>query len=409
MVNVSSVALPIKLLLFFLILCPGVYLGDTLLNFCDIYIPTLFLYLVINKKITYRMNRTILCLCLYTGVALLSLVIASIDFGEIQWAALLKWLRLLYLPLIYFISTQLLDRGQLWGGLNTIGLLGGSTALFGLVLYMQQSEWYRAPQTMISLTGEIVYRAGGVFAEPGHFSFVLMISFIISNMMWSGSAKYCLLHIAVMFLSLWAIMLTYNRTAIIALVIFFLYRFCISLAASWLTRVKAFMVGVVLVVLSFSLYQINEDVEYLIDARVLPLIEISSQAEMSDLSAGRADTWENNLTHFSYQESEHWLFGRGYKIEDYNIGIYSIDNNFLSALLNTGVIGGVIFLLFWIFLLYDALGRYFDKRAPLAIVMGGCTVVLFLYCLTSDAVTMYRGMGVFMVLYAMNRVRVTGR
>ena len=50
MVNVSSVALPIKLLLFFLILCPGVYLGDTLLNFCDIYIPTLFLYLVINKK-----------------------------------------------------------------------------------------------------------------------------------------------------------------------------------------------------------------------------------------------------------------------------------------------------------------------------------------------------------------------
>ena len=409
MVNVSSVALPIKLLLFFLILCPGVYLGDTLLNFCDIYIPTLFLYLVINKKITYRMNRTIQCLCLYTGVALLSLVIASIDLGGIQWAALLKWLRLLYLPLIYIIATQLLDRGQLWGGLNTIGLLGGSTALFGLVLYMQQSEWYRAPQTMISLTGEIVYRAGGVFAEPGQFSFVLVISFIVSNMVWSGSGKYRLLHLAVMFLSLWAIMLTYSRASIIALLTFFLYRFCISFAASWLTRVKAFMVGVVLVVLSFSLYQINEDVEYLIDARVLPLIEISSQAEMSDLSAGRADTWENNLTHFSYQESEHWLFGRGYKIEDYNIGVYSIDNNFLSALLNTGVIGGVIFLLFWIFLLYDALGRYFDKRAPLTIVMGGCTVVLFLYCLTSDAVTMYRGMGVFMVLYAMNRVRVTDR
>ena len=339
----------------------------------------------------------------------MSLVIASIDLGGIQWAALLKWLRLLYLPLIYIIATQLLDRGQLWGGLNTIGLLGGSTALFGLVLYMQQSEWYRAPQTMISLTGEIVYRAGGVFAEPGQFSFVLVISFIVSNMVWSGSGKYRLLHLAVMFLSLWAIMLTYSRASIIALLTFFLYRFCISFAASWLTRVKAFMVGVVLVVLSFSLYQINEDVEYLIDARVLPLIEISSQAEMSDLSAGRADTWENNLTHFSYQESEHWLFGRGYKIEDYNIGVYSIDNNFLSALLNTGVIGGVIFLLFWIFLLYDALGRYFDKRAPLAIVMGGCTVVLFLYCLTSDAVTMYRGMGVFMVLYAMNRVRVTGR
>ena len=130
---------------------------------------------------------------------------------------------------------------------------------------------------------------------------------------------------------------------------------------------------------------------------------------MSDLSAGRAGTWEDNLTHFLSQESEHWLFGRGYKIEEYNIGEYSVDNNYVSALLNTGVIGGASFFLFFVFLLYDALVRCFDKRAPLAIVVGGCTVVLFLYCLTSDAVTMYRGMGLFMVLYAMNRVRVTGR
>ena len=409
MVNVSSVALPIKLLLFFLILCPGVYLGDTLLNFCDIYIPALFLYLVINKKITYRMNRTIQCLCLYTGVALLSLVIASIDLGGIQWAALLKWLRLLYLPLVYIIAVRELDRGQLWNCMSTIVLLGGCTALFGTVLYMQQSEWYRPPQTMISLAGEIVYRAGGVFAEPGHFSFVLLISFIIANVMWSVNVRHRLLYAVVMIFCIWAIMTTYNRTAIIALGFFFLYRFCVLWTISARARVKALMGGTILIAILFSFYQINEDVEYLVDARVLPLIEVSSQAEMAALSAGRADTWENNLTHFSYQEPEHWLFGRGYKIEEYNIGEYSIDNNFVSALLNTGVIGGISFLIFWIFLLYDSFGRWFDKSNSVAVIMGGEIIVLFLYCLTSDAVTMYRGMGLFIFLYAMNHVRVTDR
>lgn len=282
----------------------------------------------------------------------------------------------------------------------------GCTALLGIVLYMQQSEWYRAPQVMVSLTGELVYRAGGVFAEPGQFSFVSVISFIVANIIWNRGGKYRILPVVVMFLSIWAIMLTYSRAAIISLFAFFLYRLCTSWMASWQDRVKALVGGLVLVAFFSSLYYLNEDVEYLVDTRVLPLIEISSKTEASTLSAGRADTWEDNLTHFLYKESEHWLFGRGYKIEEHNIGIYSIDNNFLSALLNTGVVGTFAFLVFWVFLLYDCLCRCFDRANSLSLIMGGCTIVLFLYCLTSDAVTMYRGMGLFMFLYAMNHDRV---
>lgn len=406
MVKISFNSLSIKLLLFFLIFCPGVYLGDTLLNICDLYIPALFLYLTMNARTICRMNKTILFLCLYVGVALLSLFIASIDLDGIQWLAFLKWLRLLYLPMIYIIAIHMLNGEEQLNYLNTIILLGGCTALLGIVLYMQQSEWYRAPQVMVSLTGELVYRAGGVFAEPGQFSFVSVISFIVANIIWNRGGKYRILPVVVMFLSIWAIMLTYSRAAIISLFAFFLYRLCTSWMASWQDRVKALVGGLVLVAFFSSLYYLNEDVEYLVDTRVLPLIEISSKTEASTLSAGRADTWEDNLTHFLYKESEHWLFGRGYKIEEHNIGIYSIDNNFLSALLNTGVVGTFAFLVFWVFLLYDCLCRCFDRANSLSLIMGGCTIVLFLYCLTSDAVTMYRGMGLFMFLYAMNHDRV---
>ena len=58
---------------------------------------------------------------------------------------------------------------------------------------------------------------------------------------------------------------------------------------------------------------------------------------------------------------------------------------------------------------YDTLYKRFDKTDLFAIIMGGCTLALFLYCLTADAVTMYRGMGVFMLLYAMGHVRLTAR
>lgn len=410
MTSLSTVPLSIKLLLFFLILCPGVYIGDVLLNICDVYIPVLFLYVLITRRPTYwYMNNTVRWLWLYVGVAILSICVASVGLEEVQWGALLKWLRLLYLPSIYIIVAHLIDRQQIRACLKNIVVLGGCTALLGIILYIQQSEWYRTPQTMVSLTGEIIYRAGGVFAEPGQFSLVLVMVFIITNVMWTADVRYRFLYVVVMLLCLWGLMVTYSRIAVIALMVFFLYRICMSWLISWRARVKSLAGIAVLVALAISFYQFNEEVAYTVDERVLPLMEISSQAELADLSAGRAGTWTDNLTHFLYQEQEYWLFGRGYKIEEYNIGIYSIDNNFLYALLHTGFIGGGIFVLFWICLLYDCLYRRFDKTDLFAIIMGGCTLALFLYCLTSDAVTMYRGMGVFMLLYAMSHVRVTDR
>ena len=388
MTSLSTVPLSIKLLLFFLILCPGVYIGDVLLNICDVYIPVLFLYVLITRRPTYwYMNNTVRWLWLYVGVAILSICVASVGLEEVQWGALLKWLRLLYLPAIYIIVVHLIDRQQIRACLNNIVVLGGCTALLGIILYIQQSE----------------------FAEPGHLSFVLVMSFIVANIMWTAGGRYRFLYVIVMLLCLWGILMTYNRTGVIALMVFFLYRFCISSLMSWRARVKSLAGIAVLVALAISFYQFNEEVAYIVNERVLPLMEISSQAELADLSAGRAGTWIDNLTHFLYQEQEYWIFGRGYKIEEYNIGIYSIDNNFLYALLHTGFIGGSIFLFFWICLLYDCLYRRFDKTDLFAIIMGGCTLALFLYCPTSDAVTMYRGMGVFMLLYAMSHVRVTDR
>lgn len=410
MTSLSKVPLSIKFLLFFLIVCPGVYIGDVLLNVCDVYIPVLLLYFLIAHKLTYwHMNNPVRFLSFYAGVAILSICIASVGMGAIQWSALLKWLRLLYLPSIYIVAVHLIDRKQIGACLNNIVILGGCTALLGIILYIQQSEWYRAPQTMISLTGKIVYRAGGVFAEPGQFSLMLLIVFIIANVMWTSGGRYRFLYVAVMLLCLWGLMVTYSRIGIIALMLFFLYRICISWLMSWRARVKMLVGIAVLVALACSFYQFNEEAAYIIDERVLPLMEISSQAELADLSAGRADTWSDNLTHFLYQEQEYWLFGRGYKIEEYNIGSYSIDNNFLYALLHTGFIGGGVFALFWMCLLYDTLYKHFDKTDLFAIIMGGCTLALFLYCLTADAVTMYRGMGVFMLLYAMGHVRLTAR
>ena len=410
MTSLSKVPLSIKFLLFFLIVCPGVYIGDVLLNVCDVYIPVLLLYFLIAHKLTYwHMNNPVRFLSFYAGVAILSICIASVGMGAIQWSALLKWLRLLYLPSIYIVAVHLIDRKQIGACLNNIVILGGCTALLGIILYIQQSEWYRAPQTMISLTGKIVYRAGGVFAEPGQFSLMLLIVFIIANVMWTSGGRYRFLYVAVMLLCLWGLMVTYSRIGIIALMLFFLYRICISWLMSWRARVKMLVGIAVLVALACSFYQFNEEAAYIIDERVLPLMEISSQAELADLSAGRADTWSDNLTHFLYQEQEYWLFGRGYKIEEYNIGSYSIDNNFLYALLHTGFIGGGVFALFWMCLLYDTLYKRFDKTDLFAIIMGGCTLALFLYCLTADAVTMYRGMGVFMLLYAMGHVRLTAR
>ena len=410
MTSLSKVPLSIKFLLFFLIVCPGVYIGDVLLNVCDVYIPVLLLYFLIAHKLTYwHMNNPVRFLSFYAGVAILSICIASVGMGAIQWSALLKWLRLLYLPSIYIVAVHLIDRKQIGACLNNIVILGGCTALLGIILYIQQSEWYRAPQTMISLTGKIVYRAGGVFAEPGQFSLMLLIVFIIANVMWTSGGRYRFLYVAVMLLCLWGLMVTYSRIGIIALMLFFLYRICISWLMSWRARVKMLVGIAVLVALACSFYQFNEEAAYIIDERVLPLMEISSQAELADLSAGRADTWSDNLTHFLYQEQEYWLFGRGYKIEEYNIGSYSIDNNFLYALLHTGFIGGGVFALFWMCLLYDTLYKRFDKTDLFAIIMGGCTLALFLYCLTADAVTMYRSMGVFMLLYAMGHVRLTAR
>ena len=209
MTSLSTVPLSIKLLLFFLILCPGVYIGDVLLNICDVYIPVLFLYVLITRRPTYwYMNNTVRWLWLYVGVAILSICVASVGLEEVQWGALLKWLRLLYLPAIYIIVVHLIDRQQIRACLNNIVVLGGCTALLGIILYIQQSEWYRAPQTMISLTGEVIYRAGGVFAEPGHLSFVLVMSFIVANIMWTAGGRYRFLYVVVMLLCLWGILMT---------------------------------------------------------------------------------------------------------------------------------------------------------------------------------------------------------
>lgn len=399
-IKFNPVVSKINILFFLLIACPGFYLGSTLINICDIIIPIMFIQTLFRQKVRkIRVDYLMFFLSIYVILAFLSILFASIRYETIYFNALAKWLRLMYLPMVYYIMCHNFENDINYY-LKYILYSGCFSSLLGILLYFGNSKLYQPPQEIVLLNGDAAYRAGGVFADPACFSLVLLLVLIVA-FFYSREQKKNILVLLTAVFSIGGIFISTNRTAIVCLLLLVVI---LLIKASFPKKIKYLFLILFIMIIILSLYILNKDFQFVVNTRFVPLISLSSYSNLEIISAGRTLIWSNKInTFFSNFDFVNTIWGMGYKV-DFNVNapnIFLADNNFLSTLLGMGILGFTVLILWWIQIFHICKYECKPQYGIISSIIRGSFLVFFIYSLLGDALTMYRASGMLIGLYAL--------
>ncbi len=374
---------------------PGVYVAGELIHFVDVLLPLVFLkyFLLKRRRILLKPWHRNLFLTGYVIFALFSIIMASVMGESGIITALMKWLRLFYiLPVIYIARNYRIAEGPAEQGIIKATLLCGiATALLGIILFILQSPLYQSTQTM-RFMGKVMHRAGGIFKDAGSFSFMLVL-IIALGMECLKYSRMLFLSAMAIGVSLVGIVLSYNRTAFLAILV---------LAAEWGFEQKQIHKKELLLIMGATTGLViacicSPFVQSFLADRIMPLFSLAANYNKTTaiaLSSGRLTLWTNQLAEFQSSGFFKIIWGCGYKI---GLGAIS-DNNFLSVLFSTGLSGLVCFLIFWI-----REGKYIISHRKMNFMSGTAfhfLSVVLVYMIFADAMTMSRPIYLAILFFA---------
>jgi hypothetical protein len=275
----------------------------------------------------------------------------------------------------------------------SVMLCGIISGVLGIVLFLTQTELYSAGQTM-EFMGRVMYRAGGIFAEAGTFALMMAITllFAIECLKAKMHVKLSLLTIVV---SAVAIVVSDTRIALLSVAAVTVYAF---LAEKRLTAKQLGLMAVAVLV-CVLVYGSSSFVQRFINERVLATLSglFSKSSTVNEISSGRIEIWTDRLKNYASGNALQIIFGNGYKVNDGEAALS--DNNYISALYYTGILGFVSFAGYWISNL-RMLKRSKRKQDLIDKIYRNTTLLLLLYMVTCDAMTMFRPMYLYAAIAA---------
>ena len=273
-------------------------------------------------------------------------------------------------------------------------ICGIITGVIGIILFVTQSNYLRPPQTME--IGKIIYfRAGGIFQEPTNFANMMCACVIISMMTLVSKKfnlnKYCIVSLII---SLICIVISYSRISFIAIS---LCTFMIIFSSS--VNKRKIFIFIMSLGLVFFVFKDNKFVQEFFYTRIYSVITLSEN-NINEVSSGRISIWKNNLYKFT-SEINILLIGTGYKVSYEKSEVMDMsDNNFISILTQTGIIGFFTFVIMNLSVIVSLI-RYkteieeCEVFRKIIILIFICNVV---HMITVDMITFYRNMSLFFML-----------
>lgn len=272
----------------------------------------------------------------------------------------------------------------------TLGLISGLAQVY-LGLNTAAADQY------IYLPGGTIHRAAGIYGESSTFGDMGAICFLVAvlTLLYSGANRDRMLAIIAAPVGLLALVLGYSRSSLV---------FClvglgvvILMASGHRGR---FTIPLALVAICGALtYLIEPRLIEAFMAQRLGLLSSSGLSAPVDLTSGRLTTWALVVSRF-FDQPALWPLGIGYKmlaLDPTNLIRYGpADNNYITVLVETGVIGFAAFM-FWLSRFTEAV--WLLVPSPLRTMCLALLAGVVVEALTADSFTYYRVIGILVLAY----------
>ena len=367
-----------ELLLFSVIAAPGISIGGTLINFIDLVVPFLFLWYFLFRRNKIRFSSVEICFAIFAYLCFLSIVFNLYNMVSLS-RSLLQAFRIVIVVMLFLLSKPICTQSP--ERLNhTINIYGLVSCFFAFVIFIEQGTIYDSPELL--WIGDItLHRMGGVFGEAATMGFMSII-FTVSALgnLHSREKSYRYTAIALVIMSIFCNIFSYTRISNVALLLVLIIVFLRRV-----TLQKVIILVSVGIIGLFCIATIPILQNFFFD-RMMSLLQIGGGRTFNDVSSGRADVWGNAWN--IYVNSNHWLFGVGYKN-----GLIT-DNAFLMCLTQLGIFGFIVGCGFF-FSLFVNWRRVRDYRLILL------ALALVVVSLSSDVLTYYRPLSLMFILLQM--------
>ncbi len=378
------------LLLAAIIMLPGVYIQGELINFVDIFVPAFFvIQLLQNGRI--KITKRLVPLAMYVSICFMSIVIACIYDGVFYTRAVLKWIRLLEILLIPIIASNsskaiLMKKKEIISCTLSFGIVSG---LVGIILFLIQSTLYMAPQTFI-VNGRLLHRAGGVFAEPATFSFMMVLIIIVAVQCLFNRMNIFKALLAVIISSI-CVVISDTRAAILAIAVCAIY---IIISSNLFTKRRIIILCSFILIAIFA-FSSNNYLKDFWQRRVVKSFEFIIKLDFTSLnsaSSGRLEVWKSRIENYCKFPFIQLIFGKGYKCGEIFAGS---DNSFISSLYFTGAAGLIAFVNYYWGIVCIAFRNISDKM--MTIIFRSFVITMTVCMLLTDGMTLYRPMCLVML------------
>ena len=373
-----------------IIFLPGFYVNGILINFIDFAIPISCFYVGIVKMKIIKEQKY---LFIYILAMYMSLIVAELLGIRVDVSIILKSTRVLFSIFIYNIIRRYIenDKYDINKVIKLILYSGCASAILGILFFASQINVYRAGQTMYFM-GKVMYRAGGVFAEAGTFSLMmsLLTVFAIETFL---KSKFRVLSLTCLILCLIGIVISDTRIAFIAITCVLV----ISLCSIGKIKIKNIVLAVGIIAISLIVYNNNVFLQRYVNERVINTLTglFMDSSSKNEISSGRFMIWKERIGDYFSSDFIQIVFGKGYKVTEDSLA----DNNYISAFYNTGIIGGIAFISFWLINVIKLFVRLRGVRDKLIYkIYRNCLIVYLIYMFTCDAMTMVRPFYFFIVI-----------
>lgn len=395
----------INILILSFICIPGIKINGVLINFIDILMPIVFIYNMLLKKISRDKLTDIFILYLF--IVFTSMILLFVETKYIDISVILKFIRIVYIILSYVLIKNVNIKNQIniQKILKCILIGGIISSVLGIIFFINQNTIYNPSQTMY-FYGKVYFRAGGVFKEAStfgcfmSFNIILSLIFIYNDKIYVN--KYlCYINIV---LSLIGLLISYTRISMISLIIV-VFIFCIKKWKIIMRNIAGIIIGLIIIT---SMLNNNSYYKYFYESRIQPLFTIN-KTNVNKISTGRLDIWSENINEFLKSDYK-IVFGSGYKssVDNQNkINSDIVDNNFISALTQTGIIGLVLFLALNITIFYSLFKKSPYKKNYMSIFLDASKylwLVIFIHMFTCDAFTYYRNVSFLFIMIGLDKV-----
>jgi hypothetical protein len=380
-----------------------VQLGDILFL---VAIPLLLMRTIERQNVArFSVLRWLL---LYTGVLLVSLFLNSMQLNALTFlVSFAKWVRLLEIIVIIFLVFRLKigndDDDVVIRGLTIAGLVGAVAAIVIFIMQLPNSS----PETII-IGNRVFQRAAGFVGESNaaanYFGIICLITLAYLLHKRVDTIKNSV-RLVTLLASGVALILTFSRGSLLgtvagAIIIGFISRH------GNLKRLGVYLLSFLGLFLCL----------WLADPQILSALtskfQLAFNENMNVASSHRLGEWQWALNWLG-ENPIYLFFGTGYKLMNTQqwystYGVSVLDNSYISALFETGIIGlaSTVILLLSLFRLSVRGLKYDSRTRVLSTALLGCLVMQCINMITVDAMTFWRSILVIFVLAAIITVRL---